>query len=66
VQLDAAGLPRPALLGTTLAYGLQYFRGMREDAGSLRQVGQDFVGYLRKRRRARRHEAAGPNTQERA
>jgi serine acetyltransferase/GT2 family glycosyltransferase len=32
--LDRAGLTRPALAGTTLAYAMEYFRGARESAGS--------------------------------
>lgn len=49
---DDRGFERPALLGTTLAYGLEYFRGMREDAGSLKQSGRDLWRYLHKRRSA--------------
>jgi glycosyltransferase involved in cell wall biosynthesis len=47
---DRFGFERPALLGTTLAYGLEYFRGMRSDAGSLRQSLTDLKGYLHKKR----------------
>lgn len=50
---DQAGYQKPALLGTTLAYGLEYFRGMRTDAGSLRQSAKDLAGYLRKRKSGR-------------
>jgi serine acetyltransferase/GT2 family glycosyltransferase len=34
--LDAIGLERPALTLAALTYGLEYFRGMREECGSLR------------------------------
>jgi glycosyltransferase involved in cell wall biosynthesis len=47
---DEAGYTKPALLGTTLAYGLEYFRGMRHDAGSIKQAAQDLMGYLAKRK----------------
>ncbi len=50
IACDAQGYERPALLGTTLAYGLEYFRGMRTDAGSLRQSIKDLAGYMKKRR----------------
>jgi serine acetyltransferase/GT2 family glycosyltransferase len=50
--VDRAGLERLALAGVTLVYGLQYFRGMREDAGSIRGTLRDLRGYLKKRARA--------------
>jgi hypothetical protein len=50
IACDRAGYEKPALLGTTLAYGLEYFRGMRSDAGSLRQSARDLMGYMKKRR----------------
>lgn len=53
-RLDASGQERLAVAATTLAYGLEYFRGMRAEAGSLRACAQDFIGYLGKRTRARR------------
>jgi GT2 family glycosyltransferase len=58
-RLDAAGQQRLAVKATTLAYGLEYFRGMRAEAGSLRACAQDFVGYFGKRLRARRGKAEG-------
>ena len=42
-----------ALAGATLSYGLDYFRGVREEAGSLRKTALDFVSH------ARRHFARG-------
>lgn len=51
---DWMGMPRLAIAGTTLCYGLQYFRGMRTDAGSLLTATMDFAGYVRKRLRTRR------------
>ena len=47
--LDERGLQDVALKGLTLVYGLEYFRGMREDAGSPRALLKDFARYLRKR-----------------
>ena len=46
---DRVGWNRVALAGTTLCYGLDYFRGVRSDAGSLGSVARDFARYLRKR-----------------
>jgi serine acetyltransferase/GT2 family glycosyltransferase len=47
--LDDMGKERAAIAGTTLVYGLQYFRGMREDAASIRVTLRDLVRYLKKR-----------------
>lgn len=47
--LDRTGLSSVALKGVTLSYGLEYFRGMREEAGSLRTTLQDLARYLDKR-----------------
>ena len=46
---DDRGLSKVAIAATTVAYGLEYFRGMRHEAGSLRQCGVDFLAYWRKR-----------------
>jgi serine acetyltransferase/glycosyltransferase involved in cell wall biosynthesis len=46
-RLDRAGLVRLAITLTALTYGLEYFRGMREECGSLRAV----RGEVRARRR---------------
>ena len=37
-----------ALAGVTLSYGLDYFRGVREEAGSLRATAWDFVNHARR------------------
>ncbi len=50
--LDERGRERAAVAGTTLVYGLQYFRGLRDDAGSLPAALRDLAGYLEKRARA--------------
>lgn len=49
MSADERGLDKVAIAATTVAYGLEYFRGMRCEAGSLRQSGVDFLAYLRKR-----------------
>jgi hypothetical protein len=33
--VDRLGNERHAIAGTTLAYGIEYFRGVRQEAGSL-------------------------------
>jgi glycosyltransferase involved in cell wall biosynthesis len=47
--LDERGLQQAALKGTTLVYGIEYFRGMREHAGSLLGAARGLVAYTRKR-----------------
>jgi GT2 family glycosyltransferase len=54
MALDRVGVTRLAIAGTTLCYGLEYFRGVREDCGSLEAVARDFARYLGKRRHAGR------------
>lgn len=49
---DDHGAKKVAVFGTTLSYGLEYFRGMRNDAGSLVQSVRDLRGYLTKKRRS--------------
>jgi serine acetyltransferase/glycosyltransferase involved in cell wall biosynthesis len=51
--VDRLGLRRLGLAGTTFAYGLQYFRGVRAAEGSLRSAGRSFARYLGNRSRAR-------------
>ncbi len=46
--LDGRGLERPALAGTTLAYGLEYFRGLRHESGSAARAFAGMARYLRK------------------
>lgn len=40
-------LERAAIAGATLSYGLDYFRGVREEAGSLAKTATDFVHHAR-------------------
>ena len=54
MESDKRGLKKAAVFGTTLCYGLEYFRGMRVDAGSVTQTARDLRGYLKKRRDAAR------------
>jgi hypothetical protein len=49
--LDARGLESVALKGTTLVYGLEYFRGMRTEAGSLRRSGKKLFDYWKSHRK---------------
>ncbi len=44
---------RAAIAGATLSYGLEYFRGVREEAGSLRQALQDLGSHTWKHFRAK-------------
>ena len=53
--LDEKGLERAALKGTTLVYGIEYFRGMREEAGSLLGAARGLVAYTRRRDVVPRH-----------
>lgn len=50
IASDKIGLHKLAVLGTTLTYGLEYFRGMRNDAGTLSQAMRDLRGYVSKHR----------------
>ncbi|HET6346214.1 MAG TPA: glycosyltransferase family 2 protein, partial [Myxococcota bacterium] len=52
LESDKLGLKKAAVFGTTLCYGLEYFRGMRADAGSAKQTVRDLRKYLKKRRQA--------------
>lgn len=49
MKSDALGIEKAAVWGTTLAYGLEYFRGMRTDTGSIRSAAKDLRRYLGKR-----------------
>jgi GT2 family glycosyltransferase len=42
------GFERMALRGAGLVFGMEYFRGMRSEAGSLERVSASCVGFLRK------------------
>ena len=44
--VDALGLGRLAVTGTTVVYGMQYFRGLRDEAGSLAAARADLKRYL--------------------
>jgi serine acetyltransferase/GT2 family glycosyltransferase len=46
--LDGVGLERVALAGTTLAYGIEYARGMREEAGTLAGAACGWADYTAK------------------
>jgi GT2 family glycosyltransferase len=53
--LDDRGLEQAALRGTTLVYGIEYFRGMREHAGSLLGAARGLFAYRRQRDAVPRH-----------
>jgi len=44
--LDRLRLERPSLQAATLAYALEYFRGVREAAGSREKALEEWVGFL--------------------
>ncbi|MBI5493962.1 MAG: glycosyltransferase [Deltaproteobacteria bacterium] len=46
--LDGLGWERPALAGATLSYGLEYFRGVRHEAGSAWGAVRDLAAFLDK------------------
>lgn len=48
-RLDRLSLERVAIAATTLAYGIEYFRGVREDAGSLKSALEELVSYTKRR-----------------
>jgi GT2 family glycosyltransferase len=52
MALDAVGAERAALAGATVSYGLEYFRGMRKEAGSLGATLRGLGAYLDKRRQS--------------
>lgn len=52
--LDRLGLERPALAGTMLAYGMEYYRGVRTEAGSARACARDLRQYRARRRAGRK------------
>jgi serine acetyltransferase/GT2 family glycosyltransferase len=43
---DKVGLSRGAIAGTTLSYGLEYFGGLRDDAGTLPGTLAELAAYL--------------------
>jgi glycosyltransferase involved in cell wall biosynthesis len=50
---DKAGIDKLAHGGIAVVYAMEYFRGVRQEAGSLRKAATDFAGYLQKRWRNR-------------
>ncbi len=48
--LDRLGLERPALVGATVAYGLQYFRGVRAEEGTLMGAWMGHRAFMRAKR----------------
>jgi len=53
-RADELGFERTAMRATGLVFGMEYFRGMREEAGSLRGMVTGCLGFLRKAASARR------------
>jgi GT2 family glycosyltransferase len=45
---DALGFEKVAMKATGLVFGMEYFRGMRDEAGSLGALAASCVGFLRK------------------
>ncbi|HVP69292.1 MAG TPA: glycosyltransferase [Anaeromyxobacteraceae bacterium] len=43
--LDRLGLERPAMAAVTVTYGVDYYRGVREELGSMGAVFRDFVDW---------------------
>jgi hypothetical protein len=48
MHVTGAGLDRMAMRATGLVWGMEYFRGMREEAGSLRGAMAGCATFLRK------------------
>lgn len=44
---DGAGLSRLGVTGTTVVYGMQYFQGVREETGSLRDAVREYRAFRR-------------------
>lgn len=51
MAFDAVGAERVAMAGATVSYGLEYFRGMRHEAGSFGATLRSLGDYLKKRER---------------
>ena len=49
--LDRSGHAGIAIRGTTLVYGLEYFRGVRSEAGSIGEAARALLAHARHRRR---------------
>ncbi len=52
VLADSIGFERPALRATGLVFGMEYFRGIREEAGSTRGIVAGCAAFLHKAARA--------------
>ncbi len=48
--IDGAGLSRPGVAATTLVFGMEYFRGLRNECGSLGAAFADYRAYREKLR----------------
>jgi GT2 family glycosyltransferase len=59
-RADKLGLERMALRGAGLVFGMEYFRGMRKEAGSLQRVSASCVGFLRKAATSKRPVRGAP------
>lgn len=46
--VDKAGFEKPALRATGLVFGMKYFCGFRDEAGSLKRMANDCVTFLKK------------------
>jgi hypothetical protein len=57
--VDALGLARVAYAGSAVAYSMEYFRGVRDEAGSLWATVDAFAHHVGLRRQRRRSEGAG-------
>lgn len=53
MAVDKAGLSRLGIAGTTLVFGMEYFRGLRNECGSLGSALADYRAYRKKLRGAR-------------
>ncbi|HEY4014185.1 MAG TPA: glycosyltransferase [Polyangiaceae bacterium] len=58
--MDRLGMEKLALRGAGVVFGMEYFRGVREEAGSLRRTIGAFRAFLRKTRRDEASKGAGP------
>lgn len=47
LAVDSLGLEKLAIAGTTLVYGMQYYRGVREELGSLPNVASEYRAFMR-------------------
>jgi serine acetyltransferase/GT2 family glycosyltransferase len=53
--LDRIGLERPAFAGAMLAYGMEYYRGVRAEAGSAAECARELAAFRRSRPAERPH-----------